>query len=77
MTDGNEGVMELTLDLRRLRVLKARLMRLVVVWDPEVSVSLLLDELLSSEELDESIKSCKIPGWDSSSMILWGVLSYK
>ena len=75
--DGREGALtELTLDLRRLRFLNARLMRLVVVTEPDVSV--LLDESVSelSDELDELWRiSARIPGWDSSSMILCGVLS--
>ena len=74
--DGTEAVRtELILDLRRRRLRKARLMRFVVVTEPDVSVS--LDELEESEEDDESSTSARIPGCDSSSMICCGVLSYK
>lgn len=50
---GMDGVsLELTLDLRRLRR-SARLKRLAVVCEPELtSESVLLDELESSEEVD-------------------------
>lgn len=73
-----EGVsFELALDLRRLRPLKARLMRLAVVFDPdEASVSLPPDELEESEELDEPSMSARTPGCDSSSMTCCGVLAY-
>jgi len=74
MTEGVVAV--LALDLRRLRCLKARLMRFEVVCDEE-SESEELDELELSDELDEPSISARIPGWDSSSMICWGVLSYR
>lgn len=67
MTDGTDVVLVelmLALDLRRWRLfLNARLMRLVVVTEPEVSVSLELVELESSEELDDPFNiSCRTPG---------------
>ena len=62
--DGTERVsLELALDLRRLRPLRTLLMRLVVVFDPEdLSVSLLLDELEVSEELEDPSISARTPG---------------
>lgn len=62
--DGTERVsFELALDLRRLRPLRTLLMRLVVVFDPEdLSVSLLLDELEVSEELEDPSISARTPG---------------
>ena len=77
MTEGMDGVsLELALDLRRFRFLKALLIRLAVVWDPDdVSVSPLLESPEELEELDDASISVRIPGWDSSSIICWGVLS--
>lgn len=78
MTDGMDGVsFELALDLRRLRPLKARLIRFAVVFDPdEASVSLPSEGLEESEELDEPSISARTPGCDSSSMTCCGVLAY-
>lgn len=78
MTEGIDGVslVELVLDLRRLRCLKARLIFFAVVFDPdELSVSELLESLDESDELEELSMSAKTPGWDSSSMMCCGVLS--
>ena len=72
MTEGVVAV--LALDLRRL--LKARLIRFEVVCD-EVSESEELDESELSDQLDEPSISARIPGCDSSSIICWGVLSYR
>jgi hypothetical protein len=74
MTEGVVTV--LALDLRRLRCLKARLIRFEVVCDEE-SESDELDESELLEELDEPSISARIPGCDSSSMICCGVLSYR
>lgn len=62
--EGAEGVsFELALDLRRLRPLRTLLMRLAVVFDPEdPTVSLPLDELEVSDELDDPNISAKTPG---------------
>ena len=68
IADGTEGVptlLALALDLRRLRLI-IRLKRLVVVTEPEVSVSELLDELVSLEDDEEPSMSAKTPGCDSS-----------
>ena len=76
--EGADGVtvVLLKLDLRRRRFLNALLMRLAVVCEPEdSSESLPLDEAEDSVEL-ECPSIAKTPGWDSSSMIAWGVLSY-
>jgi hypothetical protein len=75
--EGMDGAsLELALDLRRFRFLKALLIRLAVVWDPDdVSVSPLLESSEELEELDDANISVRIPGWDSSSIICWGVLS--
>lgn len=53
--EGADGVsLELALDFRRLLPLKTRLIFLAVLCDLEdPSLSLLLDELLEVEELDE------------------------
>ena len=77
MTEGMDGVsLELALDLRRFRCLKALLIRSAVVWDPDdVSVSPLLESSEELEELDDASISVRMPGWDSSSIICWGVLS--
>ncbi len=74
--EGTEGVsLELALDLRRLRPLKTLLMRFAVVLDPdESSVSLPLEVLELSEELEDPSMSARIPGWDSSSILYCGVL---
>src|SRR3954453_17610523 len=65
--------LELVLDLRCLRYFIALLIRLAVVHDVVVSSdsSLELDE--DSEEL--FMNSARTPGWDSSSMIAWGMLA--
>ncbi len=78
MVDGIDSAsFELALDLRRLRPLKARLMRFAVVLDAdEASVSLPSEELVESEELDEPSISARTPGCDSSSMTCCGVLAY-
>ena len=61
--DGIEAVLiELALDLRRLRFLKARFIRFDVVCEPEVSESEELEELELSEELEEPSISARIPG---------------
>ena len=77
MAEGIDGVsLELALDLRRFRCLKALLIRLAVVWDPDdVSVSPLPESSEELEELDDASISVRMPGWDSSSIICWGVLS--
>jgi hypothetical protein len=63
MTEGTEGVsLELALDLRRLRFLKARLIRLAVVCEPaELSLSVLLESDDESDELELSM-SARTPG---------------
>jgi len=43
---------------------------------PEVSESELELLLEESEEEEESIMSCRTPGWDSASIISCGMLSY-
>ena len=65
-------------DLRRLRPrLRTRLIFLAVVVEPDVpSLSVLLEEDESSDELEVSKTSCKSPGCDSSSMTCCGVLWY-
>ena len=69
--------LELTLDLRRLRPLRALLMRFAVVFDPdEPSESLLLEEVEESEELELPSISARSPGCDSSSITCCGVLAY-
>lgn len=76
--EGTDGVsLELALDLRGLRPLKTLFMRLAVVFDPEEpSVSLPLDELEVSEELEDPSISARTPGCDSSSITCCGVLWY-
>ena len=67
----------LMLDLRRRRLnIFFRIFLPVVMIDPDVSESVLSDELESSEDDEEFIISCKNPGCDSSSMTFCGVLSY-
>jgi len=74
-TEGTERLSSIVeLDLRLLRFLKALLMRLTVVWEPEVvsvSEEFVLDE---SEEVEESKTSAKTPGCDSSSIRSCGML---
>lgn len=70
----------LALDLRRLRFLNIRFIRLVVaVTDPdpadESDDELSLEEE-SSEDDEEFIMSWRTPGWDSSSIFSCGMLSY-
>jgi len=62
--DGSDGVsLELVLDLRRIRCLNARRIRLAVVTEPEVvSVSLSSESVDELEELDESMRSWRRPG---------------
>lgn len=76
VVEGKEGVsFELALDLRRRRPLNTLLIRFAVVFDPdEPSVSLPPEELVLSEELEDPSMSARIPGWDSSSILCWGVL---
>ena len=61
--EGIDGVsLELTLDLRRFRR-SARLIRLAVVCEPELpSESVSLDEVESSDELEEFNISARTPG---------------
>lgn len=77
--EGAEGVsLELALDFRLLLPLSTLLIRFAVVCDLEdPSESLLLDELLELEELDECNMSANTPGWDSSSITCCGMLAYK
>jgi len=73
LTDGTDGVsFELALDLRRFRRLNRCLSRFVFV-----SSESSLDELDESEELELARNSARIPGWDSSSILCCGVLSYR
>ena len=64
MVEGPEGVsLELALDLRRLRPLRTLRKRFAVVLDPEdPSVSLLLEELPLSDELEDPNISANMPG---------------
>ena len=73
--EGAECVsLELALDLRRF-LRRALLIRFAVVLELDLaSESLSLDES-ELEELDEFSISARTPGYDSSSIICWGVLS--
>lgn len=71
VVEGPEGVsLELALDFRRLRPLRTLRIRFAVVWDPDdPSVSLPLEELEVSEELEDPSISARMPGCDSSSIL--------
>lgn len=77
LTEGIDGVsFELALDLRRFLRLKRLLKRLAVDADFDEPSESELEELDESEELELPKKSARTPGWDSSSILCCGVLSY-
>lgn len=77
---GEVALAMLMLDLRWRRCLIMRLMRLPALRtdpeSPEASESELELLLEESDDDEESIMSCKTPGWDSASIISCGMLSY-
>ena len=75
-TEAVVALLTLALDLRRRRLNLSLIFLPLVMIEPEVSESVLSDELEPSEEDDEFIMSCRTPGCDSSSMMACGVLSY-
>lgn len=67
-----EFVFELVLDLRCLRFFIALLIRFAVDHEVVVSTEPSL-ELVDESEL--FMNSARTPGWDSSSMMRWGILA--